>query len=659
MVSLIRSALQSLAKDEPERFFSILEGANHQSVVDHELMLWGILALPTAYADRAVTWILADFKSRAFDYTGSPRNYLSTAKSILEKFSTACSSAVFKKLEHTICEWSDPPKRMRGIYQSRLDKRREGPFAVWGYWGYLQKELLPSLDPTRLEPYTKDLLRVLERNPGINGPHYCSFSALRGRGGTVSSPIDGYADRLSDKAWLKMIGTPAEKMNSKKWDDPLVEASHEMFASSMGRQAEKEPERFAKLSLKFPDATYSGYIWPILSALAENKEGRVGLDLTCSVLRRFSNFSNIDITNSWCRVVRERADETWPGDILDLLERIATTHPIPRPDERLVISNSDSEGKSPRSLHQDAINCPRGCGAEAIAALLWEHKELGERFRSAVRALSNDPNDSVRFAAVSCAIAFYNIDSAFALEIFKGLLERDLRILAAPNAWQLIVRGYFEQPDHYRDKLLLACGAGNEDLAKDAIVDAVALATYYNDDDAMEYLLSTNMPENLTNEAVGQFVSSFSHEKAHDRSESLLIHFIDTAKQELFGLSNLFWDAQIDIQRDSDFLCHLMESNQGHHLLHIFLEYLGKQEGDLRPYAKVIAAATRGLENHPDSMTFFSVDELMRCVLRLFDQYSEDADVCRLCLDCWDSLFKSDIFSARRLTDLIEEGEYS
>lgn len=659
IVSLLRFAMQSLAKDDPEHFLSVLEEKNHLSAVDHELMLCGMLALPAGYADRLLTWILADFKGRAFDYTGSPHNYLSTIKSILKQFSPVCSSAVFEKLEYAICTWSDSPECMRSVYRSRFNCRKEGVFVEWGYWGHLQKELLPNLDSTRMESHTKELLCVLERNPGIDEPYYyCGVSPIEG--GFISSPVDKYADRLSDKTWLKIIRTPAEKMGAKKWKSPCIEASHWTFASAMGCQAKKEPERFAKLSLKFPANTYSGYIYPILSVLEKNGEDRVDLGLTCSILRRFSNSSNIDVANSWCRVIRQRASEDWPDDILDLLEKIATAHPIPGSDQRLHQSNSDPEGKSPHSLHQDAINCPRGCGAEAIAALLWEHRGLGNRFRSAVRTLSNDPNDSVRFAAVSCATAFYNIDVPFSLEIFENLLEQDLRILAAPDAWQLIARGYFKKPDYYRQKLLLACLTDNEDLAKVAAADVAALATYYNDNGAKEYLLSAPISEKLVDSVVNQLTSSFSHEEAHDRSAQFLTHFIDISKCELHGFSHLFWDGKINIQRDNGFLCHLMESSQGPHLLHTFLEYLKSQEGDLSPYSEVIVAAARGLEkNDHDSSALYFIDELIPCIVRLFDQYSEDAYICKLCLDCWDSLFKSDIFSARQLTHLIEESDYS
>lgn len=654
IVSLLRLSLQSLAENMPERFLSVLEEKSHQSAIDHELMLCGILALPESYADRVLIWILADFRGRAFDYTGSPGNYLSTIKAILEKFSHVCSSSVFKRLEYTVCSWSDSPEHMRKTYQARFDCRRQGFFENWAYWGHLQKELLPHLDSARLGTDAKGLLGVLERKTELDEPHYYSINS-RLKEGFVSSPIDGRTDRLSDKAWIEIVKTPAEKMGKKEWGNHFVEASHETFASAMGRQAKKQPERFAKLALKFPDTAYSGYIWNILWALEE----KVDLNLTCSVLRRFANSTNSDVANSWCRVIEQRADETWPDDILGLLGKIATTHPIPDPNERLHTFNSDPEGKSPNSLRQVAINCPRGCGARAIAALLWEHEDLGDRFRPAICMLSNDLSSSVRFAVVSCALAFYNIDASFSLEIFKKLVELDLRIIAAPGAWQLIVRGYFEQPDYYRSKLLLACATDNEDLAEDAIVYVTALTTYYSDEIATKYLLSTPMSERLVNKTVNQLTSSFSLEEAHDRSVKLLTYFIDTTEQKLPGLSHLFREEGIDMQRDSAFLCHLMESSQGPHLLHVFLEYLGKQEGDLRPYAEVIAATTRGLENNSNSTTLYFANELIRCIVRLFDQCSDDAHIRKLCLDCWDSLFRSDIFSARQLTSLIEENDYS
>ncbi len=657
IVQLLRCTFQHFAQTEPDQFLSLLNGKDHYTAVDQELMLCGILSLPESYADAALSWLNADFKTRVFDYTGNPYDYLSTIKEVLKKFSPVCSIGIFHMLETKICTWSDSPERMRDIFRYRLADRREGRFVTFGYWGHLQKALLPCLCQARLSTYAKELLAVLERNPGIDGPHYyCGF--LPGEGGIVTSPVDRYRSKLSDKAWLKIICSPSEKMNERNWEfknGQIIESSHRAFADAFYRQAQEEPERFAQLSLRFPKEVYHGYVYPVLSVLADTTEGRIDHNLTCDILRRFWDSPNIDVANDGARVLERRADEEWPEDILELLEKIATTHPIPEPGKQIFTSNADPEGRSPHSLHQKAINCPRGCGAKAIASLLWEHRDLGDRFRSVVLTLCKDPVDCVRFATVACAVAYYNIDPKFSFEVFDQLIERDLRVLAAPDAWKLIDRGYRERPDYYRGKLLDACREENPELAKEIVAVVVALATYYTDDVLMEFLLSEQFSADQISKLVRQAVFSFSDERAHDQSVKLLTYFIDASDGELVSLSNLFLMERIDIQRDADFLAHLMESRQAPNLMHAFLEYLKKRDGDLLPFAEPIAAAGRGIGASVGQRGFFDAGDLIQCVLRLFDQHSQDAYVRKLCLDTWDNLFQSEFLTAHQITALIEE----
>lgn len=115
----------------------------------------------------------------------------------------------------------------------------------------------------RLSPYAQQLLGVVNRNPWIRLPYFYNGFHISGIKSIVS-PVDKATDRLSDKTWLQIISTPAEKMKD-KWsrsenDSHYVEANHQAFSSSLGEQAKREPLRFAKLSLSFPDQCYDGYI---------------------------------------------------------------------------------------------------------------------------------------------------------------------------------------------------------------------------------------------------------------------------------------------------------------------------------------------------------------------------------------------------------------
>ena len=106
----------------------------------------------------------------------------------------------------------------------------------------------------------------------------------------VVSPIDEHTDKLSNRNWLQIINSPPSQMKDRlhrsKDGASYIEASHEMFATALKKQAKLEPVRFAKLSLVFPKTCFIGYVIGILYALAdtENQEGVLSQDLLCQVI---------------------------------------------------------------------------------------------------------------------------------------------------------------------------------------------------------------------------------------------------------------------------------------------------------------------------------------------------------------------------------------
>src|SRR5699024_5062949 len=104
------------------------------------------------------------------------------------------------------------PDQMGYKYQQRLKCREQfhGP-VYYAYWGHFQKALLPYMDQARLSPYAQQLLGVVNRNPWIRLPYFYNGFHISGFKSIVS-PVDKATDRLSDKTWLQIISTPAEKM---------------------------------------------------------------------------------------------------------------------------------------------------------------------------------------------------------------------------------------------------------------------------------------------------------------------------------------------------------------------------------------------------------------------------------------------------------------
>ena len=162
-------------------------------------------------------------------------------------------------------------------------------------------------------------------------------------------------------------------------DSYFVEANHNTFASALGIQAKREPLRFTKLALSFPDHCYDGYILHVLYALYDDSSKKeFDVKLVSKVIRRYGHSENFNIAISISRIIEKHANELWSDDIIDILGKIAQHHPHPNKDEYNITINSDSEHKSARSLLNNSINCARGCALQAISAFLWNHPDLGD-----------------------------------------------------------------------------------------------------------------------------------------------------------------------------------------------------------------------------------------------------------------------------------------
>lgn len=347
----------------------------------HEFIMHGLANLSTEFSDEVLHWLLSDLDKKVFVFSADQSDYLCYSKQILQKFSPCCNFDIFSRLEQIICSWKEDSKKMIRTYQYRLETNRTHKYepVYYAYWGHFQKALLPYMDYSRLSGYSKALISLLNRNHWIHSPHfYSGFTG--GAAKFVISPIDGHTERLSDKAWLQIISTPQEKMGA-NWKDSdngsnYVEATHWSFASSLGTQAKRQPERFTQISLHFPEDCYEGYISNVLYALSDEASSQsVSVERMSKLIRRFGNDANQNVAIAVTRVIKNHANEVWPDDILKLISGIAINHPEPKAHKNTVTSNLDPEHNLAHSLLDNSINCARGCALNAISSLLWENKE--------------------------------------------------------------------------------------------------------------------------------------------------------------------------------------------------------------------------------------------------------------------------------------------
>lgn len=353
-----------------------------------------------------------------------------------------------------------------------------------------------------------------------------------------------------------------------------------------------------------------------------------------------------------------RFDRTAHDDVINILREIALNHPHPDKDEYGVTSSSDPEHKSTHSLLQNSINCARGCAVHAIATLLWEHYDWGDKLKSTILLASKDPNPAVRFAVMDCVLPYYNIEKAFSVEIFTSLTEDDLRIVAAHGYWDILSREYDNRNAYYRGILIKACLSEIDDLAECAAGLLCAVGIYHNDQEALSFIMSHPFSVKLQGRICTQAVSSFNLDEYHDKSKTVLTYLMDHSSGELQGFNRLFFDRCIVIQRDEEFLIHLMESIQSTHLFHSFLHYLYESDEDICSFARVLNAIGNSLSQMPpEGGERLIVTDLVKCVIRLFDKGKDDPFVREVCLDIWDKLFMSNLHDIKLLSDMIDNFE--
>lgn len=646
LVYIINSALCWQAKNQPKEFLSYVK-LGTSSFVERSLQGHAIENLPVEYADQALKWLLSDFDKNAFDNFSCEKTELSCCARILERFSPYCSINIFQQMEHFIYYWHLPTERMRAILQYRSEKHTEGYKDYYiSFWGDLQAILLPLLDPSRTSDKTRDLIGVLTRK----FPHGSSLFDLSqsGMAQFISSPIDSHADRLSDKSWLKLIADMSSEppiIGRKDWEHG-TEASPEMFARSLSRAAGQDPVRFANLALQLPAQTAEPFIDAILTNL---QSPDVPIDLTCDILRQFCQNPSRSIAISYAHVLEHRSQEEWPIDILNGLIDIAAHHADPLPNE-LPIYKIDEETVDCDTLRQCAINCARGYALFAISDILWNHPELFETFREVTASAVEDENPAVLFSAMRCIAPWYNVDREFSKTLFHRLLERDIRVLGAYDAWQILSRCYSDDPSYYYDKLLSAFHSEIKDLSEHALEMMTIIAT--TNCQMLDVLLSLHLSKQQAQVVCRQAIRCFKYDARRMQSRVILSHIIDICN-DLPQLDQLFYQKLVDPQRDKEFLFKLVSRGNMRRMAYYFINYLKEYDGDILAYTDVIHEFVKAL--FLPGTTYYDFDELIICIARLFHQGKEDLQIRRACLDMWDIIYHNRPWAIKPFAELIDQ----
>lgn len=658
IVDLVKKSMIELATVNPEEalhYVSLSE--RHKNAISNEIVLSALLALPTAYSDHAINWLLSDFEKNIVDCVSNENDYLHSCKKVIEKHSPFCSEENFRHLEEKVFNWCDDREKMIDRYKDRIEYNRaskEEPI-YWAFWGGFQKDLLPMLDMNRTSSKTKDLISVLSRNDWVKTSNYHA-GIIIGSAHSVVSTIHDRAESLSDKTWLAISSSNICREHSISRRDYrypyYCETSHSMFASDMGKCAEKDPERFARLSLRFPEDIDPSYIINVTNALGKDISSTVDFDLVCQVVQHYMSSSNENLVMNLLGIITNRANEEWPENVIKYVIETATGSMRPVGNENIFSGDNDKEILSPYDIATTAINFPRSEAVYTIAHLLNEHPSYEEIFRPVLKKLSKDESDAVRYALVPCIASFYQYDFEFATRLFDTLLNRDLRIISARNAFWLMGRNI----EKYYPFLMQACKSPSQELAEEAahLLSIVAIRT--SDKTVLNFLCSKNWPKNIIYKICSVAVEAFEYETFRQIGQQIFEYFISNSDDNALRLDRLFWNNRLDLHRDKDLILLILKKQSSSDRIYAFVKFLKNQNApEITEFAEVISGFIQSTTNNSHSWGI--EDGLVSIVISLIDQSGDDENAMGICLDILDTIYQKGIFTNSAISRLMEGAE--
>ncbi len=321
----------------------------------------------------------------------------------------------------------------------------------YGYknYGLAQFELLSAITPelrsTRAQARFGELERKFGTPPG--GPRGIVA-------GWVKPPIEkDDAVRMTDDQWLGAIAK--HDLDERPWHEDFKGGARDL-AQVLEAQAKEEPERFARLGLRFPADANPVYLERTLAALTG---APITTDLKLKICRKAFE-ETLEACGKSIADLIGSIEGPLPDDAVRMLQRLATEHedparevwqdtqPLSVIDIRQMAKSSsgetsakdagDSKAYYNGDPHHHGINTTRGRAARAIQKLILTDPTCVDRFRPALERMVQDPSAAVRSCVAGTLRAVARHDPALGLSLFLKMDLSEDRLLATDDVYGFI-----------------------------------------------------------------------------------------------------------------------------------------------------------------------------------------------------------------------------
>ena len=656
-INIIKKANNNLIKNQPEKFWNIYEKYMGKGYpLFNEFILEEFENLPEQYSDKIIEYFCDNFEKNIFEQTSGNNDKLLTTKKVLMKHSKTCSIENYRKLESIIYYYNQ--KNSIELYKDvrayKLNYTcRKMP---WDWWGNLQVELLAYLCKDRMNKKTKELMMVLNRKFD-NGSNYFHYSD--GHSGSVWSPVSG--KKLSDKQWLKILSNSKikkkEGYNWKEVEGGFIESSLREFSVSFSSATSNEPNRMIDLVLKNKEIIIDDYIDALYNGIhMGEKLDEVPNEKIEVLLKEFPCDNASYRANSFCWIIEKKKDTNWSKYTLEIIKNIAINHRDPELGKPNVTNEKDTEIKTIEMLKSNSLNCTRGAAARTISHLLYNRNELLEDFKETIIKMTNDENPVVKFASLSCLYTAYYIDKEWASPMIINLFEQDERFLSFWESRRLLFDMYKNNKEKILEIIKKLYYSEDKELKEIGSLAVAEMYIVYNE--YADIVNNVTDMDKIQEEQIVRILEIYFNTLEHNEKCKDLILKLNNNNCDLESfISRIFYEKEIELERDKEFLIEIIKSNSGRRSLHALVKYLEENALSVLDFSDIILEVSKSFVDHEENQEniYFYGDELSKLVVELYDETEgkdekEMKDIANKCLDIWDKMFERQIGTIRLLS---------
>ena len=249
----------------------------------------------------------------------------------------------------------------------------------------------------------------------------------------VNSPIKKTAtDKMTDDQWLCAI-KKYHSEDRRHFSRDEITGGAEELAQLLKECVKEKPERFARLSLRFPADANPVYLERMLSAL---EKAPIASDLKLQVCDKAFEVSRGPCGRSIADVLGN-IEDSLPDDAVQMLHQIATEHEDPGSEAW----QEDAGGGKPYyngDIHFNGINTTRGRAAGAIQKLIFNDAVSIDRFRPTLDRMIQDRSAAVLSCVAGTLWAVACHDPALGMLLFRNMNLSEDRLLATHYVYKFI-----------------------------------------------------------------------------------------------------------------------------------------------------------------------------------------------------------------------------